>query len=171
MKPKTKCMMKHIGRYLAVMLCLMLAMSLLAGFMPGTMTTAKADGETTFNIAVSGNIFTVTRSGDISKAQTIRYRTVSLSALDGKNFTGVSGELTFAAGSQNADKSVTVTETAAASVPALYRYQNAENRSYRFEVLDMGGFELASVERNISYNNGTISSSAYEEKTITYFIY
>ncbi len=71
MKPKMECMMKHIGRYLAVMLCLALAMSLLAGFMPGVMSTAKAEGETTFNIAVSGNTFTVTRSGDTSKAQTI----------------------------------------------------------------------------------------------------
>ena len=160
-------MKQYAGRFLAAMLCLVLALGLLPGTLPG----AKA--ETSFSIQVNGNVFTVTRSGDTSKAQTVRYRTVSLSALDGKNFTGQSGTLTFAAGSTAANTPVTVQVKAASSVETIYKYQDGTSqdgtsRSYRFEVLDEGGYEvLASETGIISYGNNT--ASAFNEKTVTVF--
>ncbi len=157
---------RYVGRFLAALLCLTLALSLL----PGGVTAAKAEGETTFSVSNSGNTFTVTRSGDTSLAQTVRYRTVSLSALEGKNFTGKSGTLTFDAGETS--KTVTVSETATASVPAPYSYQTGTTRSYRFELLDEGGFKLDRyADRDItyadSYTVSNYSSTVYADRTIT----
>ena len=52
----------------------------------------------TFTVGGSGNNFIITRTGDTSAAETVRYRTVSLSALAGQHFTDKSGLLTFAPG-------------------------------------------------------------------------
>ena len=169
-------MKRKIGKLTAALLCLALALSLLAGLLPGSLTAAKADGATTFTIQRIGNAFTVTRSGDLSKAQTVKYRTVSLTAMDGKNFEGASGELSFAAGSADANTTVPVPETAAADVSSPFAYQaevsgqNGTTRSYRFEVLDQGGFVLASKPREISYGSShkIDTSKAYAEKDVTF---
>ena len=92
--------------------------------------------------------FTITRSnGDTSIAETVYYRTVSLSALDGQNFTGVSGTLTFNAGETT--KTVNVTEQTATDMFKYAAGYSSWNRSYRFEVLDANGFLLADLDRNI----------------------
>ena len=90
--------------------------------------------------------FTVTRSGDTSVAETVRYRTVSLSALEGQHFTAVSGTLNFAA--DETSKTVTVAERTATEM-FMYAAGSGSSgyRLYRFEVLDANGFLLASSLR------------------------
>lgn len=114
-------------------------------------TGQRAWAVNTFTVTNNdNNTFTITRT-QTTTAQTVKYRTVSLSALAGKNFTATSGELTFAAG--ESQKSVTVTETEQESVELLYRFQNNYTRGYTFEVLDMNGFQLASANRSYGLGN------------------
>ena len=93
--------------------------------------------------------FTITRSGDTSVAETVRYRTVSLSAIEGQHFTAVSGSLTFADGETS--KTVNVTERTATG---MYQYAASSGssgyRQYRFEVLDENGFLLAYLNRSLA---------------------
>ena len=105
--------------------------------------------------------FTITRSGDTSAAQTVKYRTVSLTALAGKNFVEATGELTFAAGETS--KTVDVTETAVSDIVAPYCYQARQWRRYRFEVLNGNGTELAHCDRFIEYG------SAYQVEIEKFF--
>ncbi|MBR6275821.1 MAG: hypothetical protein IKR31_02665 [Prevotella sp.] len=96
--------------------------------------------------------FTITRT-ETATAETVKYRTVSLTALAGKHFTEATGTLEFAA--DEASKTVTVTETAVGDIEALYRYQTGTSRKYRFEVLDnTGASQLAYRERSIEYGSG-----------------
>ena len=99
-----------------------------------------------FTVTNSGSTFTITRSGGSLPAQSVLYRTVSLSAIAGQHFTAASGTLTFAA--DETSKTVTVTE----STPGTdaYKYQTSSGRTYRFEVTDLGGYILASKDRSIT---------------------
>lgn len=116
--------------------------------------------------------FTVARSGDTSVAETVRYRTVSLSALEGQNFTAASGTLTFAA--NETGKTVNVTERTPTDIFQYAAGQTSGYRSYRFEVLDMNGFELASKERSWQVT-GVITKAAQgtfdldDERTGTFY--
>lgn len=92
--------------------------------------------------------FTITRSGSLPK-QTLRYRTVSLSAFKGQHFENdYSGMLNFQA--NEASKTVTVKE----KVPTTDVFKYAVSQSgngvldYRFEVLDANGFLLTSCDRS-----------------------
>ena len=59
-------------------------------------TAAQAS---TFSVTSSDNRFIVTRAGEgVDAAETVRYRTVGLSAYAGQHFTEKSGTLTFPAG-------------------------------------------------------------------------
>ncbi|MBR6916705.1 MAG: leucine-rich repeat protein [Clostridia bacterium] len=123
-------------------------------------------GGTTWEVTCSGNTFTVIRSGNISSSQSVSYRTVGLSALEGYHFNGVSGTLTF---DKNVDRmSVTVTEKPGTTIPGIYAYYKYQNvdRTYRFEVLDESGFVLADCTKGIGYSSFGIDSSAYKVKTI-----
>jgi hypothetical protein len=95
--------------------------------------------------------FTITRSGDTSAAQTVKYRTVSLTALVGKHFAEATGELAFAA--NETSKTVDVTETAVSDIDAPYCYQARQWRRYRFEVLNGNGTELAHCDHLIEYGS------------------
>ncbi|MBR1498817.1 MAG: hypothetical protein IJ615_04205 [Bacteroidaceae bacterium] len=92
--------------------------------------------------------FTINRSGDTSVAETVRYRTVSLSAMEGQNFNAVSGTLNFAA--DETSKTVSVTERTATG---MFQYAAGSGgsgyRQYRFEVLDANGFLLAYRTRSL----------------------
>ena len=63
--------------------------------------------------------FRITRTGNTA-AETVNYRTVSLSALEGKNFTAQSGTLSFAEG--ETIKYVTVNEAAVNTIVQPYYY-------------------------------------------------
>ena len=102
----------------------------------------------TFSVSNSGSTFTVTRdSADAS--ETVLYRTVSRTALEGVHFAGASGTLTFAAGVTNMQVAVSETPVDDVSLPS--RCQTGTTRTYRFEVLDDGGFRLAYTDREISF--------------------
>ncbi|MBP5289933.1 MAG: hypothetical protein J6Y76_00750, partial [Paludibacteraceae bacterium] len=92
--------------------------------------------------------FTVTRTGDLSVSETVRYSTIGLSAAAGQNFTAVQGQLTF--GPNEDSKSVAVTELTKPSTPAFAYQTTGTSRSYRFMVTDMGGFYLAHRDRAIT---------------------
>ena len=106
----------------------------------------------TFSVSNSDNRFAIIRSGEgTNKSETVSYRTVSDSAYAGQHFTSKSGTITFAAGVTS--NVVFVTEKAVGNVDHIYRYQTDASRSYRFEVLDEGGFNVASTNRVITYGN------------------
>ena len=86
--------------------------------------------------------FIVTRD-DTTAAETVNYRTVSLSAYAGQHYTAKSGTLTFPAGQKAVTNSVPETSPSAAA----YRFPTGANRSYRFELTDVGGFPTPSARR------------------------
>ena len=107
----------------------------------------------TFTVGGTTNKFIVTRSGEgIDSAETVRYRTVGLSAYASQHFTSKSGSLTFAAGQTAITNFITETSPSAAA----YKFQTGSNRSYRFELTDEGGFPITNKVRTIA--TGTRSS-------------
>ena len=100
--------------------------------------------------------FVITRTTNTSTTETVKYRTVSLSAIAGMHFTEKVGELTFDA--THNSREVEVTENTPGT--AAYLYQNGTSRKYRFEVLDQGGFRLAYTDRTITTGTSVPSSGA-----------
>ena len=131
------------------------------------LVTGLAAGAQTFTVENDGNQFTIKRSGSNLPAQTVRYRTVSLSALAGVHFTDASGTLAFNAG----DTVVSVTVTETPNVDDVYRFQTTTSRSYRFEVLEYNGTFLASVNRSIEYGNTYQHTASYVNKSVTDLVY
>ena len=119
-------------------------------------TGQSAWATSTWTVTNADNVFTITRS-ESGTAETVKYHTVSLTALAGKHFTAVSGELTFAA--SETSKTVTVTETAKDDVNKTYRFQTVMSRSYRLEVTNTNGYLLAYRDRIIEFG------SDYQYKT------
>ncbi|MBO4839889.1 MAG: InlB B-repeat-containing protein [Bacteroidaceae bacterium] len=113
----------------------------------------------------SGSKFTITRSGDLSKSETVYYRTVSLTAVAGYHFNDASGQLTFDANQDSKD--VTVSELTPSH--NSYKFQDGSTREYRFEVTDQGGFLLADCDRIITTGSSinTTSLGLFNEKTGT----
>ena len=107
--------------------------------------------------------FTVTRT-ETTAAQTVQYRTISLTALEGKYFEEKKGELEFAAGV--ASKTVIVHELDPEGADMIYRYWTdvVHYISYRFEVLNPSGAELAHCDRLLYH-----SSSGYDVNATTLF--
>jgi len=119
----------------------------------------------TWKVEYVNGKFKISRSGDLSITETVQYRTVSLSAFAGQHFTGVSDQVTFEPGADAVEISVTENTPGADA----YRYQNGTSRTYRFEVLDLGGFYLASTDRTITTGTNVPSSGLFSEKTITIY--
>ena len=105
-----------------------------------------------WSVSSSGSKFTITRSSGTG-AVTVLYRTVSISAMEGKNFTRKSGSLTFADGETS--KQVTVSETAFGDVPLQYKYQGNYHLYYDFEVIDQQGALLAQTRRVMTSGGDT----------------
>ena len=145
MKPLTK----FKNRVLAVVLTIV---ALMVGQSAWAASTFTIDAS--YNSNTHKTTFTITRTGNTDAAETVLYRTASLSAIEGQHFTAASGTLNFVA--DETSKTVTVTE----STPGTdaYKYQTAANRTYRFEVTDLGGYILASRDRTIT--NGLTQFSA-----------
>ena len=131
------------------------------------MTAGQAWAANTWTVSqsTSGNTttFTITRSGNTSIAETVRYRTVSVSALDGIHFTGKEGTLTFAAG--DTQKDITVTEKPADQILPVYRYSKASHY-YQFEVDDFGGNKLASTDRHVGCDIEVYTLYLFHQRTI-----
>ncbi|MBP5797268.1 MAG: BspA family leucine-rich repeat surface protein, partial [Bacteroidales bacterium] len=139
-------------------------------FFIGIALRQSAFAQTTWTLqpSFSGNTITykVKRSGDISQAVTVRYRTVGLSSYEGENFTSANGTLTFPAGID--EKTVTVTSQTP-STEAYKYYQSGATRKYLFEVTDMGGFSLVSKEDNAGA--GTVFNTSYLNQSVTDLVY
>lgn len=120
--------------------------------------------ETSHNSSTHVTTFTITRS-ETGYAQTVLYRTVSLSAYAGQHYTATSGSISF--DDDDDTKTVTVSEL---TPSGSYKYQNGTtNRKYSFEVTDRAGFILASADRTMT--NGTSFSAAKVSQSITDLVY
>lgn len=128
--------------------------------------TTWAEG--TFTVTNSGNKFTVKRSSPTAP-ELVLYRTVSLSAITGQHFTEKVGSLYFAEG--ETQQTVTVTEASGPNANLPYWFQIGNTRSYRFEVLELGGFLLAYIDRNIGYGDDYKHSGTYVNKSVTDLVY
>lgn len=120
------------------------ALLTIAALVAGQSTWAASTFIVTSTTSAGITTFTITRSESTS-AETVYYRTVSLSALEGQHFTAVSGSLTFAAGQTS--KTVTVMEGNPDA--EVYRYQTGSQRSYRFELLDIDGTVITHRDQTV----------------------
>ena len=109
----------------------------------------------------SGTRFIVTRD-DTTAAETVHYRTVSLSAYAGQHYTAKSGTLTFPAGQSAVTN--TVTETTPSS--DAYKFQTGTSRYYRFELTDAGGFLVTNATRSLTTGTRVTASSAFGAKDL-----
>ena len=126
----------------------------------------------TFTVQSSENTFTITRSGSgTNAAETVRYRTVSLSAFAGTHFTAATGTLAFAAGQTTTN--ITVSETAISSISTSspYRYQSGTSRSYRFEINNWNGGHIAKWDRSITYGEDCQFKTNKINRSITDLVY
>ena len=122
----------------------------------------------TFTVSNSGsNQFKITRSGATNIAETVRYRTVPLSAFPGKHYTEKSGVLTFDVGETNKSVSVAELSLPSSSSDVAYTYQNGTQRSYRFELTDSVGFYIAHCNRGRTIGTSVPSSGAFAIKDVT----
>ena len=115
-------------------------------------------------------VFTVTRT-ETTAEETVKYRTVSLTALAGKYFTEKTGELSFAAG--DATKMVKIDEQDLSDADLIYNYWSSGNqyRFYRFEVLSQSGAELAHCDRPIyfGYSNYVNTATIFQNVEMNVF--
>lgn len=117
---------------------------------------------TVTNINGSSNTFTIKRS-EKGYAQTVHFRTISLSAYAGQHFTAVDMDYTFL--DNEDEKTVTVTEMNPST--NAYKYQTGASRKYGFEVLDRAGFRLAYAERSKTWGTSVTSSGVFDTKDVT----
>jgi len=109
----------------------------------------------------TGSTFRITRpDSHVGTTETVKYRTVSLSAYAGQHYTAVSDEVTFDV--NDTYKEVTVSETTPGT--NAYKYQDGTKRKYRFDVTDQGGFHLAHCDREIT--TGTRFTNSYVNKSV-----
>ena len=111
---------------------------------------------------LSGRTFTVTRT-NTAVAETVLYRTVNISAVAGRHYQAATGTLTFDVGEPS--KTVAVTELNPGN--NAYSYQTGTQRSYRFEVTDLGGFHLAHCDRSFTTGNSVPGSGMFDIKDVT----
>ncbi len=149
-------------------LALLLALYIVLALLPVT-AIAATPGEVnqSFTVANSGNKFTISRT-DTTAAASVKYRTVSQSAVAGIHFTAASGTLNFAAGERS--KTVTVTERSATATVDFFCVSGS-TRTYGFEVLAASNNQLlASCQRTLDGNTElALSSGLYSAKTATVF--
>ena len=105
--------------------------------------------------------FIVTRD-DTTAAETVNYRTVSISAYAGQHYTAKSGTLTFPAG----QSAVTNTVTETTPTADAYRFQTGTSRYYRFEITDAGGFLVTNATRTLTTGTRVTASDAFGEKDL-----
>ena len=125
------------------------------------------DIQATYYSSTHKTLFTITRSGSNLPQQTIKYRTVNLSAYAGIHYTAVSDTYTFPENITTLQ--VEVSESAQYTTSYAYHYQTGTTRSYRFEVLDVNGFELAYKDRNIT--TGAQFNNTYLNNSVTDLVY
>lgn len=137
------------------------------------LATGQKAWASNWTITHSNGNFIVTRDQS-GFAETVKYRTVSLSAMAGKHFPEKSGSLSF--GINETSKSISVEETALEEVPLQYRYYENDRIYYRFEVTDQGGAVLADYSQqiwigdlNVTYYLGANWLNVSTMKWLAYF--
>ena len=156
--------MTKINQFRQVFAALMFILALAIG--QNAWAQVSFDIQASYNSSTKKTTFTITRSGSSLPSQTIKFRTVNLSAYAGQHYTAVNGDFTFAA---NATSTTVEVSEGMASTDA-YKYQTSTERSYRFEVLDVNGFQLAYYDRTMTYGL-TQFSNAKVSKEITDLVY
>jgi len=136
------------------------ALAVLAIAVPALVAALPAQAST-FTVGGSGNTFIVTRD-DTTAAETVNYRTVSLSAYAGQHYTAKSGTLTFPAG----QSAVTNTVTETTPTADAYKFQTGTSRYYRFELTDAGGFLVTNATRSLTTGTRVTASSAFGAKDL-----
>ena len=126
----------------------------------------------TFSVDTVGNNFIITRNG--SGNETVYYRTVSLSAFAGVNYTERTGELIFTG--DEAQKTIPVSETPCTvnsynDWSMMYFIQTGLARTYRFELLDGNGSLLAYKNRDMPFPDDHQFIDAYLNKSVTDLVY
>ena len=155
--------MKRKKHNLLSMLLLLIALTF------GQNALAQITWEVTKSTTGNTTTFTVHRSGTNLPAQTVRYRTVSVSAIAGQQFTDKSGILSFDANEES--QSVDVTESID-NVDEQYHYQYlSASRYYRFEVTDYDGYYLAHLDRDISYGSSYNILTTKMHSSVTDLVY
>ena len=126
----------------------------------------------TFSVDTVGNNFIITRNG--SGNETVYYRTVSLSAFAGMNYTEQTGELIFTG--DEAQKTISVSETPCNvnsynDWSMMYFIQTGLARTYRFELLDGNGSLLAYKNRDMPFPSSHQFIDTYLNKSVTDLVY
>ena len=80
----------------------------------------------TFTVSGSGSTFTISRSGDTNAAETVRYRTVPLSAFPWQHYSATNGVIAFAPGQTSTN--IVVSERSPTA--DAYKYQIGTTRTY-----------------------------------------
>ena len=149
-------MSKKINQVLAIVLTI-------AALLTGQSVYAESSWtveETSHNDDTNETTFTITRS-ETGYAQTVLYRTISLSAYAGQHYTAASGSISF--GKDDNTKTVIVKEL---TPSGSFKYQvGTKERKYRLEVTDRAGFRLDYADRKMT--NGKSFSADKVSKSIT----
>ena len=114
-------------------------------------------------------LVTITRTGETSLQETVYYRTVNGSALEGVHFTNRAGSFVFQPG--DTEKQFTVPEEDVDNIAAPYCLYAVTSREYRIEVTDIGGAVLASGTRTLEYGESYQFKHRYANQLLTDFIY
>ena len=143
-----------LNRILALVLTIVALMTGQEAWAESSWTVTNSNG--------SSNTFTIKRS-EKGYAQTVHFRTISLSAYAGQHFTAVDMDYTFL--DNEDEKTVTVTEMNPST--NAYKYQTGASRKYGFEVTDRAGFRLAYAERSKTWGTSVTSSGVFDTKDVT----
>ena len=142
-----------LNRILALVLTIVALMTGQEAWAESSWTVTNSNG--------SSNTFTIKRS-EKGYAQTVHFRTISLSAYAGQHFTAVNMDYTFPANED--EKTVTVSELTPTG--AYLYYKDGTIVKYGFEVTDRAGFRLAYAERKRTWGTSVPSSGIFGVKSI-----
>ena len=131
-----------------------------------TLLTSVTAWAGVFSVTSSSNEFYIHHN--VRGTHTVYYRTVSLSAIAGIHYTETSGSITM---TDFEDRTITVDETPNNDVNEKYHYQTGTTRTYRFEILDEGGFMMDYEDRDIDYGNNYKYNNPYVNKSVTDLVY
>ena len=110
----------------------------------------------------SNVVFTITRSGS-AIPETVRCRTIGITAYPTQHFAPVNTQLVFAVGESS--KSIVVEEMN--PVDPSYRFQTGNARTYRLQVTDMGSFILCDKTKAIVYGpDYDVPADLFAEKSL-----
>ena len=145
-------------KIISVILSIVMILSLLPIAVLPTAAENAGQAQPLFRIDVSGNSFTIRRSNN-TQQQTVNYRTVSITAVEGIHFTAARGTLTFNVGETS--KTVTVLKVVAARGPiGILKLSDATGMEvqkirYSLRILEQNGLIRPSQQGAVLGDNYT----------------